>query len=101
MQNRVNITEKPRIISILSGKGGVGKSVITYNLAAAAAHSGQRCLIIDCDWYFGNIHILANVIPGLNLADVIYDESLLSKAIIPINNRLRLLPSPASPTSDI
>ena len=101
MQNRVNITDKPRIISILSGKGGVGKSVIAYNLAAAAAHVGQRCLIIDCDWYFGNIHILANVIPDLNLSDVIYEENLLSKAILPIENRLHFIPSPASPTSDI
>jgi len=100
MEKRINISEKPLIISILSGKGGVGKSVITYNLATAAAGQGQRCLIIDCDWYFGNIHILANVLPRLNLADIVYNESQLPEALVSLDDRLHLLPSPASPISD-
>jgi len=100
MEKRINVINKPQIISILSGKGGVGKSIITYNLAAAAAHQGYRCLIIDCDWYFGNIHILANVVPKASLADVIVNDRHMSDAVIRIYNNLHLLPSPASPAGE-
>jgi flagellar biosynthesis protein FlhG len=105
-QNQVNISnesfsEKPIVVSVLSGKGGVGKSVIAFNLAAAAAHRGKRSLIIDCDYCFGNIHILANSLPDLTLSDVIRDERLLWEAIIPVNDNLHFIPSPSFPDSEV
>jgi flagellar biosynthesis protein FlhG len=100
MEKRINIMDRPRVISVLSGKGGVGKSVVTYNLAAATTQLGYRSLIIDCDWYFGDIHILANVVPKANLADVVSNERHISDAIVHIDDYLHLLPSPASPTTE-
>lgn len=90
----------PTVISVLSGKGGTGKSVIAFNLAAIAAREGYKSLVIDCDWYFGNIHILANVIPELTLADIIHDENLSSKAVIHLNERLHMIASSAAGRSE-
>ncbi|MCX6827282.1 MAG: AAA family ATPase, partial [candidate division Zixibacteria bacterium] len=87
---------QPWMVSLISGKGGVGKSVIAFNLAMVAANAGQRCLLLDADWYFGNQHILANVIPEFTLADVIDDYSAAKRAVISINNNLHLIASPAA-----
>jgi flagellar biosynthesis protein FlhG len=86
----------PFVIPVLSGKGGVGKSVIALNLGAAAARQGYRCLIIDADWYFGNIHILANAIPSFSLADIITGDLPYQKALLKISDNLDFIAAPSS-----
>jgi flagellar biosynthesis protein FlhG len=51
----------PRIWAVGGGKGGVGKSVVTSNLAAAMALSGRRCAVIDADLGGANLHTLLGV----------------------------------------
>jgi ATP-binding protein involved in chromosome partitioning len=46
-----NLSNVQDILLVTSGKGGVGKSVISANLAVALAHKGYTCAIVDCDWY--------------------------------------------------
>jgi flagellar biosynthesis protein FlhG len=51
----------PRIWAVGGGKGGVGKSVVTSNLAAAMAGAGRRCAVIDLDLGGANLHTLLGV----------------------------------------
>jgi flagellar biosynthesis protein FlhG len=65
--NRENLSG--RVFSVLSGKGGVGKTVLAFNLAERLNAAGRRILLVDCDFACGNIHILANVRPTYGLVN--------------------------------
>jgi len=82
---------RAQLVSILSGKGGVGKSVIAFNLAERAAAAGCRTLLIDADFYCGNLHILANVDPGEGLEVYIGQNKSLADATSAYNENLDIL----------
>jgi len=86
---------KPTIVSIFSGKGGVGKSIIAFNLAAVCASCGSRTVLIDCDWYFGSLHVLANVVPGISFKDFLRDTAFEQKAVTEVRPNLDLIASPS------
>lgn len=80
-----------RMISVLSGKGGVGKSVIAFNLAERIAAAGYKTLLVDADLCCGNLHILANVDPRDGLETYANEQTTLAEAVVGISNRLDLL----------
>ena len=47
-----------RITAVTSGKGGVGKTFVAANLAAALARAGQRVLVLDADLGLANLDVL-------------------------------------------
>ena len=59
------------VIAVTSGKGGVGKSNVSVNLACQLAKLGRRVLLMDADLGLGNIDILLGLRPTKTLADVI------------------------------
>ncbi len=60
-----------RVITISSGKGGVGKTNIAANLAICLRATGKRVLLLDADLGLANLDVIFNVRPRLNLAHVI------------------------------
>jgi flagellar biosynthesis protein FlhG len=60
---------EPNIISVLSGKGGVGKSVIAVNLSLALKEKGLRVLLFDADVGFGSVEILLGFMAPKTLKD--------------------------------
>jgi flagellar biosynthesis protein FlhG len=73
----------PRITAITSGKGGVGKTFVAANLAAALARQGQRVLVLDADLGLANLDVVLNLFPKITLHDVFSGKAVLADAILP------------------
>ena len=71
---KANNVQKPlaRVITVTSGKGGVGKSNTAINLAIQFRKLGQRVIILDADFGLANIEIMFGTVPKHNLCDLIY-----------------------------
>lgn len=82
-----------KLISILSGKGGVGKSVIVYNLADTIARMGKQVLVVDADVNFGNQHVLANMNVDYGFRQFAKGHLSLKEAVVKISQRVSLLAS--------
>ncbi len=71
-----------RIVSVTSGKGGVGKTNISVNLALHLAQQGYRVCLFDADLGLANVDILLGLFPDHTLADVISGERGLGDVLI-------------------
>ena len=81
-----------RVIAITSGKGGVGKSNITVNLAIALAQSGKRVTVWDLDLGLANADVLLGIKPNGDLGDVVAGDRKLSEIVIDGPGGMRLIP---------
>jgi flagellar biosynthesis protein FlhG len=72
-----------RTIAVTSGKGGVGKTFVAANLAAALARGGRRVLVIDADLGLANLDVVLNLFPQVTLHEVFTGKSSLLDAILP------------------
>lgn len=79
------------LISVLSGKSGVGKSVVTFNLAERLSARGLRVLMVDGDLYGGNLHVLAKAVCDFGLGEFADRQLSLKEAVCPIRPGLDLL----------
>ena len=74
---------RARILAVTSGKGGVGKTFLSANLAAALARLGQRVLVLDADLGLANLDVVLNLHPKVTLHDVFTGKMSLDDAILP------------------
>jgi flagellar biosynthesis protein FlhG len=74
---------RARVMAVTSGKGGVGKTVVSANLAAALALRGERVLVLDADLGLANLDVVLNLIPKITLHDVFTGKAALDDAIVP------------------
>ncbi len=72
------------IFAIASGKGGVGKTSLTLNIATLLAKQGQRVLLLDGDTGLANLDVQLNVQPQKDLAHVLAGQATLSEIALPI-----------------
>jgi flagellar biosynthesis protein FlhG len=72
-----------RITAITSGKGGVGKTFVSANLAAALSRQGERVLVLDADLGLANLDVVLNLFPKITLHDVFTGRSSVDDAILP------------------
>ena len=71
------------IMAVTSGKGGVGKTFLSANLAAALAARGERVLVLDADLGLANLDVVLNLHPKITLHDVFTGKASLDEAILP------------------
>jgi flagellar biosynthesis protein FlhG len=71
-----------RIITVTSGKGGVGKTNISLNLALYLAEEGHRTCLFDADMGLANVDIMLGIYPSLTLEDVILEKKSIRDIII-------------------
>ena len=80
---KANNVQRPvaRVITVTSGKGGVGKSNTAINLAIQFKKMGQRVIILDADFGLANIEIMFGAVPKHNLCDLIYQGKNITEII--------------------
>jgi flagellar biosynthesis protein FlhG len=71
------------VLSITSGKGGVGKTFVSANLAAALARQGRKVLVLDADLGLANLDVVLNLFPKITLHDVFTGKHSLTDAVLP------------------
>ena len=76
--------QRARITAVTSGKGGVGKTFVAANLAAALAQRGERVLVLDADLGLANLDVVLNLVPKITLHDVFTGKHRLEDAIVPV-----------------
>lgn len=81
------------VISVTSGKGGVGKTNITANLAYLLSKMRKKTLILDADCGLANIDLILGLTPQYNLYNVLKGEKTLKETIINGPGGIKILPS--------
>ncbi|MCW5221634.1 P-loop NTPase [Verminephrobacter aporrectodeae] len=71
-----------RVVALTSGKGGVGKTFIAANLAAALARRGQRVLLLDADLALANLDVMLNLHSRVTLHDVFTGRAAPEDAVL-------------------
>ncbi len=87
--------ETGQLITVMSGKGGVGKTNIATNLAVAAARGGRRILLIDGALGLANVDVLLGLLPSATLLDVLDGSAAIETALLEGPRGLAVLPAAA------
>lgn len=82
-----------RVIAVTGGKGGVGKTNVSINLAVALADMGKRVMILDADLGLANIDIALGLHPEYDLSHVLRGERSLSEVVLEGPAGVRVVPA--------
>ena len=83
--------KRPRVISVSSGKGGVGKSNITVNLGIALAGLNAKTLLLDGDLGLANVNVLMGLIPKHTISAVFDGRKKLNEIILESQSGLQIV----------
>ena len=78
----VSVQQNTRIISVTSGKGGVGKTCFSVNLAICMARLGKRVILFDGDLGLANVNVLLGIIPEHNIYEVMKGKKRIRDVVL-------------------
>ncbi len=81
-----------RVLAIASGKGGVGKSFLTLNLAEALSRLGKKVMILDADFGLANIQLMTGQQPKQTIGDVLAGKCSVAETLITGPEGVQLIP---------
>ena len=85
--------EALRVIAVTSGKGGVGKTNLSANLAVLAARMGKRVLILDADLGLANVDIIFGIKPMRHIGDLLHEGVLAADVLAEAAPNIHILPA--------
>ena len=91
--NKKNMASPAKVISVTSGKGGVGKTHTTVNLGLALTKLGKRVLLLDADLGLANVNILLGFKPGATIADLLNGSAQMKDIIVKHESGLDIIPA--------
>lgn len=86
-------TDDIRVISVTSGKGGVGKTNVVANLAYTMSRMGKRVLVLDADLGLGNLDVLLGLAPKYHIGHLLSGERSLDEILVRGPNGIMILPA--------
>jgi septum site-determining protein MinD len=84
----------PRFVAIASGKGGVGRTTLTFNLGVAMSLFGEKIVMLDLDLVMANLDVITGLLnPDVTLHDVLVRDKSIEDCVYEIENGIRVIPT--------
>lgn len=90
----------PMVLSVTSGKGGVGKTNMSVNLAYTLSMAGKKVVLLDADLGLANVDVILGLAPQHNLFHLFHEDMTLDKILFDTPYGFRILPA-SSGVSDM
>ncbi|WP_448374374.1 P-loop NTPase [Fervidobacterium sp.] len=91
MRDQASNLKNSQIVAVISGKGGVGKTLLATNIAAVIAENNKKVLLFDADVGFTNADILLGVYPKYSIKDFVNQKCSIENLVIPTSYGLDLI----------
>lgn len=91
LEEKTKLNPSSKIISIVSGKGGTGKSFFALNFAYQLSRLGKKILLVDLDFNFSNIHLLLNFAAENTLSDFLLQRKALRELVFKYSDNLNII----------
>src|SRR5271168_908610 len=89
----LNATRPVKVIAVTGGKGGVGKTTVSANLAVSIAAQGREVMLVDADLGLANVDVVLGIHSRFHLGHVIRGECALEDAIVTGPHGLQIVPA--------